>query len=149
MLTVPHQPNFMSTPLTGDALKARVAEFGPAAESEIAIACGYTTPAGKAKLGAFKDALLEAHGLRLKPAKITTGRKGKPLAFTVTTGKTGNIVMAGGYAALIGVKPGEQVQIAHQGNALILTAATPAVASAPVVTYDAAPQPVVPELAMA
>jgi hypothetical protein len=125
----------MPTALTGDALKTRVAELSPMAESDIAIACGYVSAAGKAKLSAFKDALLAAHGLSLKPAK-PAGRKGKPLSFQVTAGKTGNIVLAGGYAALLGIEPGGTVQIAHQGNALILTAA---VTAEPVVTYDAAP----------
>ncbi len=135
-----------TTALTGDALKAKVAELGPQPESDIAIACGYITANGKAKLSAFKDALLAAHGLSLKPAK-TGGRKGKPLSFTVTTGKTGNIVMAGGYAALMGIEPGGTVQITHVGNQLILTAAdapaaqpVPAIGS-PVVTYDSVPQP--------
>ena len=135
-----------TTALTGDALKAKVAELGPQPESDIAIARGYITANGKAKLSAFKDALLAAHGLSLKPAK-TGGRKGKPLSFTVTTGKTGNIVMAGGYAALMGIEPGGTVQITHVGNQLILTAAdapaaqpVPAIGS-PVVTYDSVPQP--------
>jgi hypothetical protein len=138
-----------TTTLTGDELKAKVAELGPMAESDIAIACGYVSAAGKAKLSAFKDALLAAHGLSLKPAKAA-GRKGKALSFTVTTGKTGNIVMAGGYSALLGIQPGSQVQIRHQGDALILTAADsstpePIVDATPVVTYDtplATPEPV-------
>jgi hypothetical protein len=138
-----------TTTLTGDELKAKVAELGPMAESDIAIACGYVSAAGKAKLSAFKDALLAAHGLSLKPAKAA-GRKGKALSFTVTTGKTGNIVMAGGYSALLGIAPGGQVQIRHQGDALILTAAdstataAPVVDATPVVTYDrpmATPEP--------
>jgi len=139
-----------TTALTGDALKAKVAELGPQPESDIAIACGYITANGKAKLSAFKDALLAAHGLSLKPAKAG-GRKGKKLSFTVMTGKTGNIVMAGGYSALLGIEPGGTVQITHQGDALILTAAgVPAPAAtaepvaaigSPVVTYDSVPQP--------
>jgi hypothetical protein len=143
-----------TTTLTGDELKAKVAELGPMAESDIAIACGYVSAAGKAKLSAFKDALLAAHGLSLKPAK-TAGRKGKALSFTVTTGKTGNIVMAGGYSALLGIQPGSQVAIRHQGDALILTAAdstttaAPVVDATPVVTYDSAPPAAVPEPALA
>ena len=138
-----------TTLLTGDELKAKVAELGPMAESDIAIACGYVSAAGKAKLSAFKDALLAAHGLNLKPAKAA-GRKGKALSFQVTTGKTGNIVMAGGYSALLGIEPGGQVAIRHQGDALILTAAEPvAVDATPVVTYDSAPPAAVPEPALA
>jgi len=138
--------------LTGEDLKARVAELQPASESDIAIACGYVSEAGKARLSAFKDALLEAHGLALSKPKGAGGRKGKPLSFVVTTGKTGNVVLAGGYSALLGIEPGEQVQIAHQGNQLILTkagvtatvatSAEPiALAAQPVVTYDSVPEP--------
>ena len=144
-----------TAPLTGDALKAKVAELGPMAESDIAIACGYVSAAGKAKLSAFKDALLAAHGLSLKPAKATGSRKGKPLSFAVTTGsKNGNIVLAGGYSALLGIEHGGQVTIRHQGNALILTAASaaadaPVVDATPVVTYDTPLAAATPEPALA
>lgn len=129
--------------LTGDDLKAKLTALGQVDENSAAIACGYVTKAGKASLAAFRQARLEAHGLALGAPKATTGRKGKPLSFTVTTGKTGNIVMAGGYSALLGIAPGGQVAISHQGDALILTAATGtstaapvAVDAMPVVTYD-------------
>lgn len=129
--------------LTGDDLKAKLSALGQTDENSAAIACGYVTKAGKASLAAFRHARLEAHGLALGAPKATTGRKGKPLSFTVTTGKTGNIVMAGGYSALLGIAPGGQVAISHQGDALILTAATGtsnaapvALDAMPVVTYD-------------
>ena len=139
-----------TTPLTGDELKARLAELGQTDEGAAAITCGYVSKTGKASLAAFRQARLEAHGLALGAPKATTGRKGKPLSFTVTTGKTGNIVMAGGYSALLGIAPGGQVAIRHQGDALILTAADsstpePIVDATPVVTYDrplATPEPV-------
>jgi hypothetical protein len=140
-----------TTLLTGDALKARLAELGQTDEGTAAIACGYVSKTGKASLAAFRQARLEAHGLALGAPKATGSRKGKPLSFTVTTGKTGNIVMAGGYSALLGIEPGGTVQITHQGDALILTAAgVPAPAAtaepvaaigSPVVTYDSVPQP--------
>lgn len=144
-----------TAPLIGDELKAKVAELGPMAESDVAIACGYVSAAGKAKLSAFKDALLAAHGLSLKPAKATGSRKGKPLSFQVTTGsKNGNIVLAGGYSALLGVEHGGQVAIRHQGDALILTAANsitaaPVVDATPVVTYDTPLADATPEPALA
>lgn len=129
--------------LTGDDLKTKLSALGQVDENSAAIACGYVTKLGKASLAAFRQARLEAHGLALGAPKATTGRKGKPLSFTVTTGKTGNIVMAGGYSALLGIAPGGQVAISHQGDALILTAATGtstaapvAVDAMPVVTYD-------------
>lgn len=128
--------------LTGDDLKTKLSALGQVNENSAAIACGYVTKLGKASLAAFRQARLEAHGLALGAPKATTGRKGKPLSFTVTTGKTGNIVMAGGYSALLGIAPGGQVHIRHQGDALILTAADSAapapvaVDAMPVVTYD-------------
>lgn len=128
-----------STALTGADLIARVEELKPAPENEIAIACGYVSEAGKARLSAFKDALLDAHGLSLgKAAKGS--RRGKPLSFQVTTNaKSGNILLAGGYAALIGVEPGGQVAIAHHGNSLVLTPADDAMAGMAAATYDAVP----------
>lgn len=139
-------------PLTGDELKAKVEELKPAPEAEIAIACGYVSDSGKARMAAFKDALLDAHGLSLKPAK-PAGRKGRALSFSVAASTKGAIVLASGYAALIGIGPGEQAAIAHHDHQLIITkagltpTATPIAAldlppltpPPPVVTYDTAP----------
>ena len=136
-----------TTPLTGEALKARIAEMADAPKYRVAIACGYVSDAGRVRIRAFESAILDAHGLGFR--KPPGGRRGKPLSFQVAANKNGQIVMAASYAGLIGVQPGERVQIAHQGNALILTAATPAVANTAVVTYDAMPAQVLPELAMA
>lgn len=135
-----------TAPLTGAALIARVEELKPAPESEVAIACGYVSEAGKARLSAFKDALLDAHGLSLGKAP-KAARRGKPLSFCVTTNaKSGNILLAGGYAALIGIEPGGQAAIAHQGNSLVITPAgmsaadeAPLVCPAPAATYDDVP----------
>lgn len=145
--------------LTGEQLKAKLAELGQVPESTAAIECGYATKAGKAAFAAFRQAQLEAHGLALSKPK--TGRKGKPLSFAITAGKAGSIMLASGYASLIGVGPGEQVQIAHHDHQLVITKAgvtpTPtATAEAvvttaepialPVVTYDATPASVEPQL---
>lgn len=135
-----------TAPLTGAALITRVEELKPAPESEVAIACGYVSGAGKARLSAFKDALLAAHGFSLGKAPKAS-RRGKPLSYCVTTNaKSGNILLAGGYATLIGVEPGGQVAISHQGNSLVITPAgvtavdkAPLVHPAPAATYDAAP----------
>lgn len=139
-------------PLTGDELKARVDALKPAPESEIAIACGYVSDSGKARISAFKDALLDAHGLSLKPAKGS--RKGRALSYTVAASAKGAIVLASGYAALIGIGPGEQAAIAHHDHQLIITKAgvtptatvEPVPIELPVVTYDSAPPQATPEL---
>jgi len=132
----------MSAPLVGDALIFRVNELKPASEASIAIECGYVSENGKARLAAFKSALLDAHGLGLTPAK----GKGRPLSFVVTVGTKGQIVLGGGYSELIGVAPGQAVEITHCGNQLVLTpagvaasAAADVVAADAVTTYDSAP----------
>lgn len=138
-------------PLTGDDLKAKLTELGQVPENTAAIECGYVTKAGKAAFAAFRQAQLEAHGLALTKPK--TGRKGKPLSFLVTAGKAGSVMLASGYAGLIGVGPGEQVQIAHHDHQLVITKAgvTPAATvsaepiALPVVTYDSAPSSLEPE----
>lgn len=132
-------------PLTGEALKARVAELKASntPENEVAIACGYTRLDGKANVNGLKSALLDAHGLSLGTPKA--GRTGRSLGFRVTAGTKGQIVLSGGYGELIGVEPGQEVVIAHQGDTLVLSkpgavpAACPAPAAGGVTTYDSAP----------
>jgi hypothetical protein len=116
--------------LTGDALKAKFAELRAqdATEDQAAIACGYVNAEGKPQVRRFKDALQEAHGLALPKAKRAGGGKGKPLSFNVTVGKTGSIMLAAGYGAKLGLKPGDVVSIAHQGDSLQLKAAAAATA---------------------
>lgn len=135
----------MSAPLAGDALIFRVNELKPASEATIAIDCGYVSENGKARLAAFKSALLDAHGLGLAPAK----GKGRPLSFQVTVGSKGQIVLGGGYGELIGTEPGEQVQIAHRGDELVITRQGVTATATPiatvgegevVVTYDSVPE---------
>ena len=122
----------MTEALTGDALKIRAAELTAALtpEGDAAIACGYVTPEGKARVAAFNRALMEAHGLALPKKRGKGGSKGKPLSYSVTTGKTGAIVLAGGYGALIGSEPGGKVDVKHDGDRLILTVAAPVAAAA-------------------
>ena len=131
--------------LTGEALKARVAELKAthAPESEVAIACGYTRLDGKANTNALKDALLEAHGLAIASPKVSGGR-GRSLGFRVTAGTKGQVVLSGGYSELIGVEPGGEVVITRQGETLVLSkpGAVPAACPAPaagVTTYDSTP----------
>jgi hypothetical protein len=111
----------MTTPLEGDALKARVAELRPAPETDLATACGYVNAAGKANVAAFTKALSYAHGLIDAPTKAPRASGGRGLGFSISAGKTtGNLVLSAGYAELIGVKPGETVEIKHVGNSLVL-----------------------------
>lgn len=120
----------MSTtaPLTGEELKAKVAELGPTPEKwlrrrvgEMAIAFGYTTANGRANIAALNRALLEAHDILKPPAE--TPKRGRGLGFEVTVGTKGQIVLSGGYSKLISVEPGQAVRVQHVGNSLVLCAA--------------------------
>lgn len=111
--------------LTGSELKAKITSLGQVDEATAATECGYVSPEGKVKMTAFKNAVLEANGLAFaKPAKAKG--KGKPLSFCVTASKSGSVVLAGGYGALLGIEPGGKVNIQHDpfdGGALVLTKA--------------------------
>jgi hypothetical protein len=115
--------------LTGAELKALAAEMRTkdATEDAVAIKAGYVNDkTGKPKLAQFRVALNEALGLSFaKPAK-RSGRAGKPLSYSVTIGKAGSIMLAGGYSRLIGAEPGGSLVIAQEGNSLVLK---PAVAA--------------------
>jgi hypothetical protein len=129
--------------LTGPDLLAKVKELGQAPRDQIAIACGYVNAKGKPAFTAFFEALNAAHGLVLPPA--TSGRKpraGKPLAWNVAVSKTGVIPVSAGYSALLGLEPGDRVDIAHDAATGALTlrkaAAEPVVVTeAPVVVTEA------------
>lgn len=91
-------------------------------------------------MNGLKSALLDAHGLGLGTPKAS--RAGRSLGFRVKAGGKGQIVLSGGYSELIGVEPGEEVVVAHQGDTLVLSkpgavpAACPAPALTSVCTYD-------------
>lgn len=134
----------MTTPLEGEALKARVAELSPAPETELATACGYVNAAGRPNVAAFTKALSYAHGLLTKPEK--RGGAGRGLGYVISAGKsTGNLVLSAGYAELIGVAPGDSVTVQHINNALVLhrSGEVPLFRDEPVPTavptYDSAP----------
>jgi hypothetical protein len=109
----------MSTPLTGAELTAKVTEMiGEATEPEIAVACGYANAAGKANVNAFRQARLDALGAGITPPKRE--RRGRTPSFEAKVGPKGQIVLTGGYGALIGLEPGDYARIQHIGNSLVL-----------------------------
>lgn len=100
--------------LTGSELLAKIASLGQVPETVAALACGYCSPDGKAKIAAFKAALLAAHGLSFtKPARTTAG---KPLSFNVACQKNGQVILSAGYAQLLGLQPGDRVDITHDAE---------------------------------
>jgi hypothetical protein len=127
--------------LTGPELLAKVKELGQAPRDQIAIACGYTRKDGKPSFTAFFEALNAAHGIALPPA--STARKpraGKPLSWDVAVSKIGVIPVSAGYSSLLGLEPGDRVDIAHDaatGTLTLRKAAAVAAEAAPVVVTEA------------
>lgn len=123
-----------SMALTGTELKTLAAEMRAqdATEDAVAIAAGYVNEkTSKPRLAQFRAALNEALGLSFaKPAKTRGSRAGKPLSYAVTIGKTGSVMLAGGYSRLIGAEPGGSLVIDHQGDSLVLKVAPAAAAAA-------------------
>jgi len=107
--------------LTGEELKAKFEGLraSDATEDQAAIACGYVTAEGKPLVRRFKDALQEAHGLALP--KATKARAGKPLSWNVAVSKTGVIPVSAGYSSLLGLEPGDRVDITHDAATGTLT----------------------------
>ena len=114
--------------LTGPELLTTVASLGQLPDTQAAIACGYATAEGKPKLAAFKEALLAAHGLSFAKPTRAPGA-GKPLSYNVACQKNGNVILSAGYGALLGLVPGDRVDITHDDEAKELVLAKAAVAA--------------------
>jgi hypothetical protein len=68
------------TELTGKALLSHVSKASGLSQKELAIECGYYSEVDgkpRVRLRAFKNALLEAHGIELDAVSAGTGRKGR------------------------------------------------------------------------
>jgi hypothetical protein len=131
--------------LTGADLLAKVRDLGQQPRDVIAIACGYTRKDGKAAFTQFFEALNAAHGLTLAPVSTAKPKgRGKPLAWNVAVSKTGVIPISAGYSTLLGLQPGDRVDIAHDaatGTLKLSKAAARPVEAAPVVVTPSAPIP--------
>jgi hypothetical protein len=126
--------------LTGPDLLAKVKELGQVPRDQIAIACGYVNAKGKPAFTAFFEALNAAHGLVLPPVAAKP-KKGKPLAWNVAVSKTGVIPVSAGYSTLLGLEPGDRVDIAHDaatGTLTLRKAAAVVAEAAPVVVTSLA-----------
>lgn len=108
--------------LKGAELLAKVQSLGNAPRDEVCQACGYINKAGKPAYTAFYEALMDAKGVSLAPpTSKAKPKKGKPLSWNVAVSKTGIIPVSAGYAALLGLQPGDRVGIEHDVDALVLT----------------------------
>ena len=100
--------------LTGTELLAKVKDLGEASKTELVRATGYvsTKEDGTERLNftAFYEALLEARGIHLGPARggSTPGRK---LSYVTHVLFNGNLLIGKAYTAQLGLQPGDPFQI--------------------------------------
>ena len=100
--------------LTGTELLAKVKDLGEASNTELVCPTGYvsTKEDGTERLNftAFYEALLEARGIHLGPAR-GDGAPGRKLSYVTHVLFNGNLLVGKAYTALLGLKPGDPFQI--------------------------------------
>ena len=110
-------PTGLSQPpamLTGTELLTKVKELGEASKTELVRATGYvsTKEDGTERLNytAFYEALLEARGIHLGPAR-GDGTPGRKLSYMTHVLFNGNLLIGKAYTAQLGLQPGDPFQI--------------------------------------
>ena len=102
-----------SEPLTGKALLNRLKELSHLTKSEKARACGYgyESKGGRTRtdMSAFMEAILQAEGLKVDP-ESTSGR-GRAPTYRVTVHTSGQIVIGRAYTEMMGLQPGDELEI--------------------------------------
>ena len=100
--------------LTGTELLAKVKDLGEASKTELVRATGYvsTKEDGTERLNftAFYEALLEARGIHLGPAR-GDGAPGRKLSYVTHVLFNGNLLIGKAYTAQLGLQPGDPFQI--------------------------------------
>ena len=100
--------------LTGTELLTKVKDLGDASKTELVRATGYvsTKEDGTERLNftAFYEALLEARGIHLGPAR-GDGTPGRKLSYVTHVLFNGNLLIGKAYTAQLGLKPGDAFQI--------------------------------------
>ena len=100
--------------LTGTELLAKVKDLGEASKTELVRATGYvsTKEDGSERLNftAFYEALLEARGIHLGPAR-GDGAPGRKLSYVTHVLFNGNLLIGKAYTAQLGLQPGDPFQI--------------------------------------
>jgi hypothetical protein len=100
--------------LTGTELLAKVKELGEASKSDLVRATGYvsTKEDGSERLNftAFYEALLEARGIHLGPAR-GDGAPGRKLSYVTHVLFNGNLLIGKAYTVQLGLQPGDPFQI--------------------------------------
>jgi len=99
--------------LEGEALLLKVKELEHLTKEEKAKACGYSTvtKTGQARVNLMKfyNALMDAAnvGLDLKGS----GKGGRIASYRVSVQKNGNLLIGSAYTQLMGLKPGDELEI--------------------------------------
>jgi hypothetical protein len=100
--------------LTGTELLAKVKDLGEASKTKLVRATGYvsTKEDGSERLNftAFYEALLEARGIHLGPAR-GDGAPGRKLSYVTHVLFNGNLLIGKAYTAQLGLQPGDPFQI--------------------------------------
>jgi hypothetical protein len=100
--------------LTGTELLTKVKELGDASKTELVRATGYVSikEDGTERLNytAFYEALLEARGIHLGPAR-GDGTPGRKLSYVTRVLFNGNLLIGKAYTAQLGLEPGDLFQI--------------------------------------
>ncbi len=98
------------TPLTGKDLLNKLKEVSHLSKTEKAKECGYENK-GRAKLGAFMNAILEAQGITLETPTEGKGKGGRNKSYRIAVQKNGNILVGSAYTELMGLKTGDEFEI--------------------------------------
>ena len=104
--------------LTGSELLAKVKDLGDLNKSDLVRECGYVK-GDKLCFTQFYEALLEAKGVELTPAK----KPGRKLSHKAKVQFNGNLMVGSAYVEQLGFKPGAEFDIKISRNTITLTAA--------------------------
>ena len=101
--------------ITRSELLAKVKEMGDVSKSELVRECGYvsTKKDGGERLNftAFYEALLGAKGVSLGSDSGGRGKGGRSLSYVATVQGNGNLLVGKAYTAMLGLEPGDELEI--------------------------------------
>jgi hypothetical protein len=102
-----------STMLEGEDLLHKVKELEHLSKEEKAKACGYATVTktgqDRVNLMKFYNALMTAQNAGVDPKG--SGKGGRSASYRVSVQKNGNLLIGSAYTALMGLNPGDELEI--------------------------------------
>jgi hypothetical protein len=102
--------------LIGKELLKKVKDLEHLSKEEKAKACGYysTTKGGVIRVNMMKflNALIEAEGIQLDGVAAGNGRGGRSASYRITVQANGNLLIGSAYTKQMGLKPGDEFEIA-------------------------------------